>query len=109
MPLKGEYAPSDSEWARHQAERFEATNGAEANTIRGVPIVVVTSLGRRSGKLRKTPLIRVEHDGEYLAVASKGGHHEHPTWYWNVLESPFVELQDGATRRDYEVRELSGE
>ncbi|GGC02561.1 nitroreductase family deazaflavin-dependent oxidoreductase [Cellulomonas carbonis] len=108
MPLTGEYAPSPSDWARQQAETFEATNGAEANTLRGVPIVVITSVGASSGKLRKTPLMRVEHDGEYVAVASKGGAPEHPTWYRNFLTSPFVELQDGPTRRDYRVRELSG-
>lgn len=108
MPLTGEYAPSPSEWAREQAETYEATNGAEGNLLRGVPIVVYTSVGASSGKLRKTPLMRVEHDGRYLAVASKGGAPDHPAWYRNFLTSPFVEVQDGAQRLDCSVRELEG-
>ncbi|WP_375390208.1 nitroreductase family deazaflavin-dependent oxidoreductase [uncultured Amnibacterium sp.] len=108
MPLTGEYAPSTSEWARKQAERFEATDGAEAGTLRGVPIIVLTSVGARSGKLRKTALMRVEHDGEYAVVASKGGAPEHPVWYWNLVAQPQVELQDGADRRDYDARLLEG-
>jgi deazaflavin-dependent oxidoreductase (nitroreductase family) len=108
MPLTGEYAPSSSAHAREQAERFEATDGAEANTMRGVPIIVLTSVGAHSGKLRKTPLMRVEHEGDYAVVASKGGHPEHPTWYHNLVAHPHVELQDGAVRRDYLARELDG-
>ena len=80
MPLSGEYAPSPSAWAREQAERFEASDGAEANQLNGVPIIVLTSLGARSGKLRKTPLMRVEHEGEYAVVASQGGAPTNPTW-----------------------------
>lgn len=109
MPLTGEYEPSKSDWARKQAERFEATNGQEANTLRGDPIVVVTSLGAKSGKLRKTPIMRIEHEGQYVAVASLGGAPRNPQWYYNFKASPFVELQDGAVRRDYDVRELEGE
>lgn len=109
MPLTGEYAPSTSDWAREQAERFEASGGTEANTLKGVPIIVMTSLGATSGKLRKTPLMRVEHDGSYAVVASKGGAPEHPTWYHNLLAHPLVELQDGPVKRDYTVRELDGE
>jgi deazaflavin-dependent oxidoreductase (nitroreductase family) len=108
MPLTGEYAPSTSDWAREQAERFEASGGTEANTLRGVPIIVMTSLGARSGKLRKTALMRVEHEGSYAVVASKGGAPEHPTWYHNLVAHPLVELQDGPVRRDYSVRELEG-
>jgi F420H(2)-dependent quinone reductase len=108
MPLTGEYAPSPSDWAREQAETYEATNGAEGNLLRGVPIVVYTSVGASSGKLRKTPLMRVEHGGQYLAVASKGGAPDHPAWYRNFLTSPFVEVQDGAQRLDCSVRELEG-
>ena len=108
MPLTGEYEPSTSAWAREQAERFEATDGAEANTMRGVPIIVLTSLGARSGRLRKTALMRVEHDGRYAVVASKGGAPEHPVWYWNLVRHPHVELQDGAVRRDYDAREVDG-
>jgi F420H(2)-dependent quinone reductase len=108
MPLTGEYAPSTAKWARDQAERFEATDGAEANTLRGVPIIVLTSVGARTGKLRKTALMRVEHDGRYAVVASKGGSPEHPVWYWNITANPHVELQDGAERRDYDARVLEG-
>jgi len=108
MPLTGEYAPSTSKWAREQAERYEATGGAEANTLRGVPIIVLTSVGAKSGKLRKTALMRVEHEGRYAVVASKGGAPEHPVWYWNLVEHPHVELQDGPVRRDYDARVLEG-
>jgi deazaflavin-dependent oxidoreductase (nitroreductase family) len=108
MPLTGEYAPSTSAWAREQAERFEASGGTEANTLRGRPIIVLTSVGASSGKLRKTPLMRVEHDGEYLVVASKGGAPQHPTWYHNLVANPHVELQDGPVRKDYLAREVTG-
>ncbi|MFI5429141.1 nitroreductase family deazaflavin-dependent oxidoreductase [Aeromicrobium sp. UC242_57] len=87
----------------------ERTNGAEGNEMQGKPIIVLTTLGAKSGKIRKTPLMRVEHDGEYLVVASKGGAPEHPTWYYNVVDAPLVELQDGPVRKDYTPRELSGE
>ena len=106
MPLRGEYAPSTSEWARKQAEAFEASHGAEANTLRGKPIILLTSVGAKTGKLRKTALMRVEHEGEYLVVASKGGAPEHPVWYFNLTQHPHVELQDGAERHDYTAREL---
>ena len=109
MPLTGEYEPSPSDWARKQAETFEASNGAEANTLMGIPIVLVTSVGAKSGKLRKTPLMRVEHEGEYAAVASKGGAPEHPVWYWNLKKNPHVELQDGPVKRDYMAREVSSD
>lgn len=106
MPLQGEYAPSTSEWARKQAETFEATEGREANTLRGKPIILLTSVGARTGKLRKTALMRVEHEGEYVVVASKGGAPEHPVWFYNLKQHPLVELQDGAERHDYQSREL---
>ena len=109
MPLQGEYAPSTDEWARTQAETYERTGGAEANTLRGVPIIVLTSVGASSGKLRKTALMRVEHDGEYAVVASRGGAPEHPAWYRNLVAEPHVELQDGPAKRDYLARELAGE
>jgi F420H(2)-dependent quinone reductase len=108
MPLTGEYEPSTSKWAREQAETFERTDGAESNTLRGVPIIVLTSVGAKSGKLRKTALMRVEHDGEYAVVASKGGAPEHPLWYWNLVNEPHVELQDGATKRDYTATLVDG-
>jgi F420H(2)-dependent quinone reductase len=108
MPLEGDYAPSTAGWARKQAERFEATAGAEANVLRGMPIIVLTSVGAKTGRLRKTALMRVEHDGEYAVVASQGGAPKHPVWYYNLKRNPHVELQDGATKRDYMARELNG-
>ena len=109
MPLTGEYQPSTSEWARTQAERFEASGGAEANLLRGVPIIVLTTVGAKSGALRKTALMRVEHDGRYAVVASKGGAPDEPRWGENMRRHPHVELQDGAVKRDYLARELSGD
>jgi deazaflavin-dependent oxidoreductase (nitroreductase family) len=109
MPLTGEYEPSTAEWARKQVELFEATDGREGNTLRGRPIIVLTSVGAKSGKLRKTPLMRVEHEGEYAVVASLGGAPRHPVWYFNLVGNPHVELQDGAERRDYTAREVTGE
>jgi deazaflavin-dependent oxidoreductase (nitroreductase family) len=109
MPLQGEYAPSTAEWARTQAEQFEATEGAESNEMRGRPIIVLTTVGAKSGKLRKTALMRVEYDGEYAVVASKGGSPEQPAWYFNLKANPAVELQDGAEKHDYVARELEGE
>ena len=108
MPLKGEYASSSSAWARRQAERYEASNGAEAGDLRGRPIVVITSVGARTGKLRKTALMRVEHDGDYAVVASLGGAPKHPVWYYNLKANPHVELQDGPTKSDYTAREVTG-
>ncbi|WP_139415826.1 nitroreductase family deazaflavin-dependent oxidoreductase [Agromyces laixinhei] len=109
MPLEGEYEPSTSGWARTQAEAFEASNGEASNTLRGMPIIVLTTVGAKSGKLRKTALMRVEHDGEYAVVASLGGAPKHPVWYWNVKKHPHVELQDGGEKHDYEAHELEGE
>ena len=108
MPLQGEYEPSTSDWARKQAEAFEASNGADANTLRGMPIILLTSVGAKSGKLRKTALMRVEHEGEYAVVASLGGAPKHPVWYFNLKAQPHVELQDGAEKHDYLGRELEG-
>ncbi len=109
MPLTGEYEPSTSGWARRQAEKFEASGGAEADDLRGRPIIVLTSVGAKSGKLRKTALMRVEHDGEYAVVASLGGAPKHPVWYWNLIKQPHVELQDGAEKHDYDAREVFGD
>ena len=111
MPLQGEYAPSTSAWARNQAERYEASGGTEADTLRdsGLPIIVLTTLGAKSGKLRKTALMRVEHDGVYAIVASLGGAPQHPQWYFNIVANPLVELQDGAEKHDYRAREVHGD
>lgn len=108
MPLHGEYLPSTSEWARKQAEKFEATQGAEANDLQGRPVIVLTTVGAKSGGLRKTALMRVEHDGCYAVVASRGGAPQHPSWYWNMKKNTHVELQDGAQAHDYIARELTG-
>jgi deazaflavin-dependent oxidoreductase (nitroreductase family) len=109
MPLTGEYEPSTSHWARKQAERFEASNGAEANSLRGVPIILLTSIGAKTGRLRKTPLMRVEHDGQYAVVGSLGGAPTHPVWYHNLVKHSHVELQDGADRADYDARLVEGD
>jgi deazaflavin-dependent oxidoreductase (nitroreductase family) len=109
MPLNGEYQPSPEQWVRDQVEEYESSGGTRGTTLRGVPVIVLTSRGARSGKLRKTPLMRVEHDGRYAVVASKGGAPEHPVWYHNLVADPHVELQDGADRRDYTARQLSGD
>ena len=109
MTLSGEYEPSPEQWVRDQVETYEASGGTEATTMRGVPVVVVTSVGAKSGKLRKNPLMRVEHEGRYALVASKGGAPKHPTWYFNLVAHPTVEVQDGPDRREYAVRVLEGE
>ena len=109
MPLTGDYAPSTASWARRQAERYEASNGAEAGDLRGRPIIVLTSVGAKTGKLRKTALMRVEHDGMYAVVASLGGAPRHPVWYYNLKAQPHVELQDGPVKRDYQAREVTGD
>ncbi|MGZ5305892.1 MAG: nitroreductase family deazaflavin-dependent oxidoreductase [Actinomycetota bacterium] len=109
MPLTGEYEPSPSERTRKQTELYEATNGDQGGDLRGRPVIVLTSVGARTGKLRKTALMRVEHEGVYAVVASLGGAPKHPVWYHNLKEHPHVELQDGATKRDYTSREVLGD
>jgi deazaflavin-dependent oxidoreductase (nitroreductase family) len=110
MPLNGEYAPSPRSWVRNQVELFENSGGAEGTTLldTGLRVVIVTNLGARTGKVRKTPLMRVEHDGRYAAVASLGGAPKNPVWYYNLKANPRVELQDGPKRSDMVARELSG-
>ena len=109
MPLTGEYEPSTNHIVREQVAQYEASGGAEAGDTRGVPVIVLTSLGARSGKLRKTALIRVEKDGQYLAVASLGGAPRNPLWYHNVKSHPLVELQDGPTKQDYVAHEVTAD
>lgn len=109
MPLQGEYEPSTAKWVRDQVAEYEGSGGAWGTTLRGVPVVVITSVGAGSGKLRKNPVMRVEHDGAYAAVASKGGTPQNPAWYRNLVEHPLVELQDGTTKADFTAREISGE
>lgn len=110
MPLVGEYVPSPEAWVRDQVELYESSGGTEGTTLRdrGIPVVIMTMQGAKSGKLRKVPVMRVEHDGGYGIVASKGGAPEHPVWYRNLVANPHIELQDGSAKRDYAVRELSG-
>ena len=112
MPLIGEYEPSPSDWVREQVETYERTNGEEGNTLldTGLPVIIVTTRGHKTGKLRKTPLMRVEHDGEYALVASKGGAPEHPEWYHNLVADPTaVMIQDGPEPWDAVVRQVEGE
>jgi deazaflavin-dependent oxidoreductase (nitroreductase family) len=112
MSLDGEYVPSTAQWVREQVATYESSGGQQANTLSdtGLPVIIVTSRGNKSGKLRKTPLMRVEHDGEYLLVASKGGAPSHPVWYHNLAADPeAVTIQDGPEPFDVVVRELSGE
>lgn len=109
MPLVGEYEPSPEQWVRDQVERYESSGGTEGTTMRGMPVVVLTSRGAHTGLLRKTPLMRVEHDGSYAVVASKGGAPTHPLWFYNLLADPRVELQDGPVRRDMVARLATGE
>jgi F420H(2)-dependent quinone reductase len=110
--LEGEYVPSPWQWVRDQVETYERTGGREANTLldTGLPIIIVTTRGNKSGTLRKTALMRVEHDGEYALVASMGGAPKHPVWYYNLVADPTaVVIQDGPEPFDAEVREVSGD
>lgn len=108
MPLDGEYEPSPAAWVRDQVAEYESSGGTRGTTLRDLPVVVLTSRGTKSGKIRKSPLMRVEHDGSYAIVASKGGAPEHPVWYYNVVGDPHVELQDGPVRQDMNAREVTG-
>ncbi|MGZ0217589.1 MAG: nitroreductase family deazaflavin-dependent oxidoreductase [Acidimicrobiales bacterium] len=106
-----EYEPSPWGWVADQVEAYEASGGTEANTLRetGIPIIVVTMLGHKSGKVRKVPLMRVEHEGEYAIIASKGGAPSHPGWYYNLLADQDVAIQDGPAPKNYRVREVTGD
>jgi F420H(2)-dependent quinone reductase len=111
MPVQGEYEPSTAAWVRDQVEAYEKSGGTEGTTLRdtGLPVVIVTNLGARSGKVRKTPVMRVEHDGKYAMVGSKGGAPEDPLWVANVRANPQVEVQDGPRKQDMVAREISGD
>ncbi|MDQ0994499.1 nitroreductase family deazaflavin-dependent oxidoreductase [Streptomyces sp. V3I7] len=110
MPLEGEYEPSPTDWVREQVELYESSGGKQGTTLRdtGMPVVLMTTRGAKSGKLRKTPVMRVEHDGRYAAVASLGGAPQHPVWYHNLKADPRLELQDGPVKRDMTAREIAG-
>ncbi len=109
MPLEGEYAPSPYDMSREQAEKLMASGGTEGTEMRGMPVIMLTTVGAKTGKLRMVPLMRVEHAGEYAAVASKGGAPKHPVWYYNIVKNPRVELRDGTAVGDYDAREVSGD
>lgn len=111
MPVQGEYEPSTAAWVRDQVDAYEKSGGTEGTTLRetGLPVVIVTNLGVSSGKVRKTPVMRVEHDGKYAMVGSKGGAPENPLWVYNVRANPQVEVQDGPRKQDMVAREISGD
>lgn len=112
MPLTGEYEPSSSQWVADQVAEYERSGGRSANTLRdtGLPVVIVTTRGARTGKIRKFALMRVEHDGEYALVASKGGAPDHPQWYWNLKADPTaLMVQDGPEPFDAVAREVTGD
>lgn len=109
MPLDGTYEPSPEKWVRDQVAEYETSGGTSGTTMRGMPVVVLTTKGAKSGNLRKAALMRVEHDGRYAAVASLGGAPKHPVWYFNVVANPLVELQDGPVRQDMTAREVHGQ
>ncbi|MEO6792325.1 MAG: nitroreductase family deazaflavin-dependent oxidoreductase [Mycobacterium sp.] len=109
MPLSGEYAPSPWDWSRENAEQYMASGGTEGHQMKGMPVILLTTVGAKTGKLRKTPLMRVEHDGQYAIVASLGGAPKNPVWYYNVVKNPRVELQDETVTGDYDAREVFGD
>lgn len=111
MPVDGEYEPSTQAWVRDQVEQYEGSGGTQGTTLRdtGLPVVIITNRGAKTGKVRKTPLMRVEHEGRYAAVASQGGAPSHPVWYYNLRADPRVELQDGPDKWDMTARELTGD
>jgi F420H(2)-dependent quinone reductase len=111
MPVDGEYEPSTAQWVRDQVDEYEGSGGTQGTTLRdtGLPVVVITNLGAKSGKVRKTPLMRVEHQGLYAAVGSKGGAPQDPLWVNNFRVNPWVELQDGGRKQDMVAREVTGE
>ncbi|WP_409426198.1 nitroreductase family deazaflavin-dependent oxidoreductase [Mycobacterium sp. SMC-11] len=109
MPLSGEYAPSPWDWSRENAEKYMSSGGTEGTDMKGMPVILLTTVGAKTGKLRKTPLMRVEHNGQYAIVASLGGAPKNPVWYYNVAKNPRVELQDGTVTGDYDAREVFGE
>ena len=109
MPLTGEYEPGTWDWASKQAELIESSGGTDGTALMGKPVILLTSVGAKSGKLRKNPLMRVEHDGEYAVVASTGGDPANPSWYHNLVAEPHVEVQDGTEKKDYRARIATGE
>ncbi|MFF0142711.1 nitroreductase family deazaflavin-dependent oxidoreductase [Streptomyces sp. NPDC005227] len=109
MPLKGEYEPSKAQFVRDQVELYESSGGTQATTLQDLPVVILTTLGAKSGKIRKTPVMRVEQSGSYAVIASMAGAPTHPVWYHNAVADPRVELQDGPARQDMLAREVAGD
>jgi F420H(2)-dependent quinone reductase len=109
MAIEGEYEPSPADWVRNQVEEYESSGGSKGTTLRGMPVIILTSRGAKSGKIRKTPLMRVEYGGNYAVVASKGGAAENPVWYYNLVADPHVELQDGPVKSGRIAREITGD
>ena len=110
MAIDGEYVPSSAAWVRDQVEEYEGSGGASGTTLRdtGLPVVIVTNRGAKTGAVRKTPLMRVEHEGRYLAVGSKGGAPQNPVWVYNLRKNPQVVVQDGPVTEEMTARELTG-
>ena len=110
MPVEGDYQPSPRAWVRDQVELYESSGGTRGTTLRdtGLPVVIITNRGARTGAVHKTPVMRVEHGGRYAAVASQGGAPSHPFWYYNLRAHPRVQLQDGPDKQDMTAREVSG-
>jgi deazaflavin-dependent oxidoreductase (nitroreductase family) len=109
MPLTGDYEPSTSDWSRENAEEYMASGGTRGTELKGRSVILLTTVGAKTGKIRKTPLMRVEHGGQYAVVASLGGAPKNPVWYYNVKANPRVELQDGTAVGDYEAHEVFGD
>lgn len=109
MTAEKEYAPSPEQWVRDQVDLYESSGGKAGNTLRGMPIVLLTTIGAKTGKVRKVPLMRVEHDGSYAAVASKGGAPEHPVWYYNLKANPQLDVRDGEQVFQMTAREVAGD
>jgi len=109
MSISGEYEPSPSKWVSDQVQEYEGSGGTSGTTMRDMPVIIVTTIGAKSGKVRKVPLMRVEHEGEYAAVASMGGAPKNPVWYANLVANPQVEVRDGTVVRAMTAREVEGE
>ena len=109
MPLSGDYEPSPTDWVREHAEKITESGSTDGIEMKGKPLILLTTIGAKTGKIRKTPLMRVEHDGEYAVVASLGGAPKNPVWYYNITAHPQVELQDGDVTKDYQAREVFGD
>ena len=110
MAIEGDYIPSSAQWVRDQVDEYEGSGGTTGTTLRdtGLPVVIITNRGAKTGAIRKTPLMRVEHAGSYAAVGSKGGAPQHPVWVYNLRKNPQVEVRDGADTWKMTAREVTG-